>query len=511
MVAARFDNIISQSTIDWGRLKENHHVGLPGVPGTTLQTESFSFPQLVDHFDPHNKATFQQLFYVIERSTYKPGGPVFLYSIGEAALSTDYLRDTQIQQLAEATGGLFVALEHRFYGQSQPSKFTVEKLIKLHTLEQSLEDFAYFIRSASNSTGLPHLPSSTKWIVAGCSYSGALAAWMRTKYPDLVFAGLAGSAPVQLTIEFPQYQDEMRLAFDGASTAHKCGEKIVNLVSYIDSILDIGNSTSQVALFQLFGYPPNADPIGFANDITTAPAGLVQYDQVNSAGVTQVDQFCEPIGKAKSLQDQLKAYSQQVRKILGPQTGGQATLSRRSRPSRTKATSVAQDDGNSWTWQFCTQFGYFQVAANHSSVFSRRVNDAEYRMYCTSTFGSDIPMVQTSTINHLNSQFGHGAHNHQSRIIWVNGQYDPWSRLSIKKSLPPSVGSSVYVIGGAGHCSNVYLGGTNFKDVPGVQSKIQSDIVGWLAGNTTAVSGQEHTITSSSVLDNIRSWFARLW
>lgn len=35
-----------------------------------------------------------------------------------------------------------------------------------------------------------------KWIVFGCSYSGALSAWFRSKYPNLVVGSVSPSGPL---------------------------------------------------------------------------------------------------------------------------------------------------------------------------------------------------------------------------------------------------------------------------------------------------------------------------
>lgn len=87
----------------------------------------------------------------------------------------------------------------------------------------------------------------TKVIVYGCSYSGNLAAWMKEKYSDIVFASVASSAPVQAQFDFYQYFDPiMRYA------PQPCINTIRNVISNIDSIL-FGKDTKQVtALKKLF-------------------------------------------------------------------------------------------------------------------------------------------------------------------------------------------------------------------------------------------------------------------
>lgn len=45
--------------------------------------------------------------------------------------------------------------------------------------------------------------TNAKWVAFGGSYPGSLAAWFRLKYPHMVHAAMATSAPVRATVNFP--------------------------------------------------------------------------------------------------------------------------------------------------------------------------------------------------------------------------------------------------------------------------------------------------------------------
>jgi len=71
----------------------------------------------------------------------------------------------------------YFALEHRYYGTSQPFKdWSVENL-KLLNADQALADLAAFIDDQNRQFDEKYKGSTRKWIVVGGSYPGALAAW----------------------------------------------------------------------------------------------------------------------------------------------------------------------------------------------------------------------------------------------------------------------------------------------------------------------------------------------
>lgn len=119
-------------------------------------------------------------------------------------------------------------------------KVTIKVSNKRNNMSKSFEQFSADLK-------VPPVPE-TKVIVYGCSYSGNLAAWMKDKYSDIVFASVASSAPVQAQFNFYQYFDPiMRYA------PRPCIRTIRNVISTIDGIL-FGKDAKQVtALKKLFG------------------------------------------------------------------------------------------------------------------------------------------------------------------------------------------------------------------------------------------------------------------
>jgi hypothetical protein len=76
----------------------------------------FNFTQPLDHFK-ETGFTWNQRFFVNSRH-YKPGGPVIVLDGGETSVTDrlPYLDTGIVDILANATNGLGVILEHRYYG-----------------------------------------------------------------------------------------------------------------------------------------------------------------------------------------------------------------------------------------------------------------------------------------------------------------------------------------------------------------------------------------------------------
>lgn len=90
--------------------------------------------------------------------------------------------------LAEATNGLSVVLEHRYYGESLPTRNLSTESLRFLTTQQALADTAFFARNAvfdgfeDQNLTAPNAP----WILYGGSYAGGFA--VREEHA-IVFSG----------------------------------------------------------------------------------------------------------------------------------------------------------------------------------------------------------------------------------------------------------------------------------------------------------------------------------
>lgn len=119
--------------------------------------------------------------------------PIFFYTGNESPLET-YVNHTGLMwTLAPKYGALVVFAEHRYEGESVPSRIDErQNCMSYCSSSQALADYARLISFLN--------PGNVRPVVAfGGSYGGMLSSWMRMKYPSSVAGAIAASAPIWAT------------------------------------------------------------------------------------------------------------------------------------------------------------------------------------------------------------------------------------------------------------------------------------------------------------------------
>ncbi|ERS94874.1 hypothetical protein HMPREF1624_08772 [Sporothrix schenckii ATCC 58251] len=199
----------------------------------------------VDHFHndsryaPHVNDTFP-LRYWFDASAYQPGGPVIVLAAGETngANRLPFLQKGIAARLAQATHGLAVVLEHRYYGESVPyGNLSTAALRFLHT-DQAMADTAYFATHVvfpglEDEDLMPHV--GAPWIVYGGSYAGVFAAFLRVLYPDVFWGAISSSGVTVAIHDYWQYYEAQRLF-----GPQECVQRTQKLLHVADQILLAG-------------------------------------------------------------------------------------------------------------------------------------------------------------------------------------------------------------------------------------------------------------------------------
>ncbi|KAI9291136.1 hypothetical protein K502DRAFT_333432 [Neoconidiobolus thromboides FSU 785] len=133
-----------------------------------------------------------------------------------------------------------------------------------------------------------------------------------------------------------------------------------------------------------------------------------------------------------------------------------------------------------WNYQCCTEFGYWQTAPS-ANVSTQKSTRSKYltvdwfnNFFCSSKlYGKYVGPPDTNRIN-----YRHGAkHIGTDRIIFTNGDKDPWSQLSVTDIKQSRKNRPVLIIKDGSHVTD--LGTPNPKDSQSLQDahKVMIDTI----------------------------------
>ncbi|CAG8489557.1 3156_t:CDS:2 [Funneliformis caledonium] len=408
------------------------------TPVTPKEPKAFYYNQTMDHFNKKSEKFFQK--YYVNSTFYKESGPIFLYTPGESGIEPSITTFSFISELAANLSGLLINIEHRYYGESFPSDD-----FKYLTIDQALFDFANFIK---NPPEVLKIPKDAKWITVGGSYAGNLATWMRKTFPKDVFAAYASSAPLEAKLDFFEFDQRV-------SKALPCAKNISDAFSFVfDPILTSGNESAILELKQTFGLEMIEDNRDFASALSHPTASIVQ-EYVPPQSSEQLDNIlaiCGPFAQApESPETSAFIYTEGVKAFLNI-TG----LTTPEAKIKAFATTAINAKGNrdlaSFTYQYCTELGYYQTAPKNPllSIRSKIIDISYYQGQCDFIFPG---IVSSPMINRTNKKFG-GFNGNFSKTIFVNGDMDPWTALSVSSdSVNPKTAeeNSIFLIKGGSH------------------------------------------------------------
>lgn len=77
---------------------------------------------------------------------------------------------------AQQQNGTTIVLEHRFYGLSNPFPDLSVKSLRVHTIQQAIDDLEYFAKNVNLPMpgGDSLTPDKAPWVLIGGSYAGTL-------------------------------------------------------------------------------------------------------------------------------------------------------------------------------------------------------------------------------------------------------------------------------------------------------------------------------------------------
>ncbi|KYM93462.1 Putative serine protease K12H4.7 [Cyphomyrmex costatus] len=426
--------------------------------------------QPLDHFNYRDNRTWSMRYK--ENSAFlKKNGPMLIMIGGEWEITDGFLQGGLMYEIGVKYHGLMYYTEHRFYGQSRPTKDISTENLQYLNADQALADLAYFIQTKKKEKNL----GKSIVIVVGCSYAGNMAAWARLKYPHLIQGTLASSAPVQAKADFYEY---FEVVTDSLGKHSKnCVESVKTAFSLVEELLATKAGPRKLKLlFNLCHVPDVKSPsdLGyFMNTLSEIFAGVVQYNKIEN-GETNIAALCDKM-TAKHLGSPLQRLARlflNQDKCVDVSYNNFVKIYQETSWDSPAATSIMRQ----WYHQTCTEYGYYQTTNSNRSIFGKLFPLNYYINLCTDFYNKKI---LNSHVRRTNIMYG-GQLPDLQNVIFVNGDSDPWHPLSVLQDL--NAFSPAIVISGSSHCRDIYSDiATDPDNLKKARAKIRKIIGKWIS------------------------------
>ena len=433
--------------------------------GSGIDPQFFDAP--VDHFDHTQSSTFAMRYWV-DDSFWNGATPIVLLAMGGEGASGP--PGGQMAEFAREWGALQLSIEHRFYGESSPARGYGE--LRLLGVEQALADAAAFVRFA---TGALRIPAGARWITFGGSYSGELAAWMRIRYPHLVYGAFASSAPVTASADFWGYDGIVAAALADASVGGSaaCAEAVADAFAQLDARLD-----SDVAAVRADFAVCAGDDLATAGDrhelldfVSDDFMGPVQYNDFENGAESKVGALCRAMLNATAGAEPYDRLASVTRARLAP--GECVSASWAGLIAEMRDPTYA---GRAWPWQMCADgSGHDQTCHEHANCpfIPRYATFAQFQQMCFEAYNT-TNATMSAALAANSAAFGDNSTLGVSRVIFINGDNDPfsWGSVTVNSTAALERDVVALVARAGSHCAD--MGASSDYDTPSMAAVKQA-------------------------------------
>ncbi|XP_019486777.1 PREDICTED: thymus-specific serine protease [Hipposideros armiger] len=438
------------------QLQESSILGLSLGPEAAALPKEGWLEQPLDPFNTSDRRSFLQRYWVNDQHWASRDGPVFLYLGGEGSLGPGSVMRGHPAALAPAWGALVIGLEHRFYGLSVPAGGLDRAQLRFLSSRHALADVVSARLALSR---LLNVSSSSPWVCFGGSYAGSLAAWARLKFPHLIFAAVASSAPVRAVLDFSAYNEVVSRSLTSAAIggSPECRTAASIAFTEVERRLRAGGA-ARAALRKELGacasLGRSEDRAELLGALQALVGGAVQYD--GQAGTPlSVRQLCGLLqGRGNgSRPTPYRGLRQAVQVVIHRLGQRCLSFSRAETVAQLRVTEPQMPGvgDRQWLYQTCTEFGFYVTCEDPGCPFSQLPALPSQLELCEQVFGLSASSI-AQAVAQTNSYYG-GQSPGATQVLFVNGDADPWHVLSVTQALGSSV--SALLIPGASHCMDM--------------------------------------------------------
>ncbi|KAK3670554.1 hypothetical protein LTR78_009522 [Recurvomyces mirabilis] len=423
------------------RQAQHNSIRKRDIDPSLLYTE-YNFSTPIDHFqnetkyEPHGNGSFP-LRYWFDATYYKPGGPVIILQSGETDASTrlPFLQKGLLHELAVATNGIGVVLEHRYYGTSFPTPDLSTGNLRFLTTDQAMADEAYFAQNIQ-FPGLEKYgdltSKTTAYLGYGGSYAGAFNAFLRVQYPDVFWGTISSSGVTKAIYDFWEYYEPV-----ATYAPQDCVAAQKTLTHIVDNILIGKNDTALTnTLKTAFGLENITHVADFANQLAQGVGNWQSLNWDPAISSPEFYNYCGNISDVDTLYPATEPLRSTAEYLIG-QGGYSANASLVNQMLNyigyvnltvVSSCDYEQDslaaDWRSWPYQYCTEWGFLQtgsgVPQDQLPMISRTLDLAYEMLICNYAFG----IYGAPDLEAVNKYGGYNIS--YPRLAIVDGEWDPW-------------------------------------------------------------------------------------
>eukprot|EP00767_Chilomastix_cuspidata_P001489 gnl/Chilomastix_cuspidata/160.p2 GENE.gnl/Chilomastix_cuspidata/160~~gnl/Chilomastix_cuspidata/160.p2 ORF type:complete len:464 (+),score=212.23 gnl/Chilomastix_cuspidata/160:38-1429(+) len=396
----------------------------------------------IDHFNPQDRRTFSQRFYVNDDMwSGDVNCPLFLEIGGEGEQTGPPSDGDEISKLAETYGGIAYALEHRYYGVSHPMENLTTESLKYLSSAQATTDLAMFIdlidAALHPDTHVPGAPQN-QWIVVGGSYSGALASWFRLDFPHMSAATIASSGVVNAIKDFTEFDHQV-----AESAGSPCSNALRSVTKTLEDMFQ--RSTTRQEALEMFGADIYMDNGDFFYMLADAATMAMQYGYWEECCDRMNEAWNEGTDLLEAFADFVNSWFYPVMNPDGPDGYDRRVI---SDEDNLDASSMMRQ----WWFQKCSELAYFQNAPTDQSIRSTVYVTMDYHeSMCAALFGDGVLPDTAHTNTLYGAQFPE-AYN----TFYVDFWQDPWRHASVTENFKDSEPFLLVDCHNCGHCADMH-------------------------------------------------------
>ncbi|KAH8167179.1 hypothetical protein CIB48_g1093 [Xylaria polymorpha] len=399
------------------------------IPRQDLQYEAHYFQQKINHF-PENKLpfaneTFTQRYY-FDSSYYKTGPSRF-----------SNLQTGIIQILME---------ENRYYGASYPFNTSTTDQLAFLTTAQTIADNNYFAQNAvfPGIEGDLTAPD-TPWILYGGSLAGAQTAFSIKQYGDILYGGIASSAPIHVVVGYPEWYEPIQ-----KFAPQECVNRINNIIDKFDTLIANKHTTAIKQFKALFGLEvltdhrdfasAIVDPIGNPGNYLSNTWQELNWNSSYGSQISEVDYALSNYTKGEPWVG-LGGYADYIKKHTLPlcKSGKYNSHDCWGTQNKSAWADITNSAGRSYLYTSCTEQGaYIDAPKEGPSLLSRVVDTSYEQQWCTWAFPkgeyNKIPRSPDLAFYNSFGDFNFTA----DRLAFIDGDQDVWNGLCYHSPLAPA-------------------------------------------------------------------------